>query len=226
MKDTNRLIIGLILIVLGIGFLCDQLGLFTTWGIDFGNVIGTFWPVILMIIGVSLLTKNSINSGLFFLFLGVVFQISQLFDYDVWGLLWPFIIIWIGVSVLLRKPSAPWSSSSGISQGDSVDAFAIFWGVEKRIVSKNFKGGSATCFFGGVKLDLREAVIAKEGAAIEVTTGFGGVEIWLPKNCAVESDGTPIFGGWENKYALRKETGVPVLKIKGTVFFGGVDVKD
>jgi len=39
------------------------------------------------------------------------------------------------------------------------------------------RGGSLVAIFAGIDLDLRNFVISKEGAKIDVTTAFGGLDI-------------------------------------------------
>ena len=56
-----------------------------------------------------------------------------------------------------------------------------------------------TAVFGGANIDLTDATISAEGALIEITTIFGGVELRVPDNVVVEIKGVPIFGGWEDK---------------------------
>jgi hypothetical protein len=101
----------------------------------------------------------------------------------------------------------------------------IFGSIEKDCKSQNFKGGKVDCVFGGLKLDLRGIKVAKEGAELEINAIFGGGEIWVSEKTRVVSQGSGVFGGWENKYSTDNTAGLPILRLTGTAVFGGVEVK-
>ena len=52
--------------------------------------------------------------------------------------------------------------------------------------------------FGGVKCDLRNAIIESD-VVINVSATFGGIEIYVPSNVKIEIKSIPIFGGVDNK---------------------------
>jgi len=64
-------------------------------------------------------------------------------------------------------------------------------------------------------------------AAIELTTIFGGTKLLVPSNWAVKSEAVTIFGGIEDKRRMQTitETTEKTLLIRGTVIFGGIDIK-
>jgi predicted membrane protein len=109
--------------------------------------------------------------------------------------------------------------------GDRISETVVFWGIDKNMDSKAFKGGDATVVFGGAKLDLRDAQLDKNGAKLVLNTAFGGIEVLLPKDCNVISDGVGILGGWDNKFNQRESKG-PKLEITGTAIFGGIEIKE
>jgi predicted membrane protein len=107
---------------------------------------------------------------------------------------------------------------------------AIFGGVERRVVTQDFRGGTINAIFGGVELDLSHAVMQQPQAEIEINAIFGGVELRVPENWQVISSGQAIFGGYDDKTgsADQPEPGDPAKKIlllTGSVVFGGVDIK-
>jgi predicted membrane protein len=225
MKDTNRLFVGLLLIFLGFGFFLDQLGIFHTFG--FVSFMGTFWPLILVMLGIVLIIRQNYNAGLVFAALGVLFQVSELFGWKMWAIFWPLIIVGVGILILLRRTSDIGGfTASRVSSEDTVHISALFAGIDKKVSSQQFTGGNINCMFGGVKLDLRSAKIAQKGAVLTISSAFGGVEIIVPKGARIESNGTPILGGWENKFTQEEAKDAPLLKITGSIAFGGVEVKD
>ncbi len=84
----------------------------------------------------------------------------------------------------------------------------------------------ATAVFGGVELDLRNAVLAPGVTEIRCLAVFGGVELQVPAGVRVECEGTAVFGGFEREgghgpYA----DDAPTVRITGTAVFGGVSVE-
>jgi hypothetical protein len=64
-------------------------------------------------------------------------------------------------------------------------------------------------------------------AVIELTTIFGGTKLIIPSNWSIKSDAVIIFGGIEEKRKMPAVTENPdkILVLKGTVIFGGIDIK-
>ena len=224
MRNSSRFVLGVILITLGILFLVEQTGFFGRFSISIWQLVWTFWPLILIFLGSRLLIERNTNGGLILLILGVVFLSTNLFQWNFFAVLWPVVIITIGLSILLRRDGGSFNTSKQTTSEGKINETAVFWGVDKVIKSKEFKGGEINVAFGGIKIDLREAKIAKEGAKINVNCAFGGVEILVPKDCRVITNGTGIFGGWDPKVEESKVT-EPVLEITGGVAFGGVEIK-
>jgi len=118
--------------------------------------------------------------------------------------------------------------NSGInySNEDFVDSTSIFGGAKKNIISKTFKGGDIVNIFGGTELDLTQADFTGT-AIIELTTVFGGTKLIIPSNWSIKSDAVIIFGGIEDKRKMQtlSENAEKTLVLKGTVIFGGIDIK-
>ena len=228
----GRYFIGLILILLGVGFLLDQTGY-----IQIGDIINMYWPVIIILIGLSGLLdrKSSKLVNLIVLVIGVLLQLRK-FGYitiDVFQLFFPVVLILVGINIIFSKgvkkhntPVEPekWSKNNATVE-DTVDLFVIFSGIETINQSNSFKGGKVSAIFGGIDLDLRGVTLNNNEAFLDVSALFGGVDISVPGNWRVEMTGTPILGGWENKTRLNNDPGAPVLKIRGTAILGGIEVK-
>jgi predicted membrane protein len=225
----GKFYLGIIIILFGIGALFQQLGLF-----DLGEIISMWWPLILIGAGISQLSKSPVSktSGITLVVIGALFQLKK-FDIITVSLMrffWPAIIIAIGVSMLVPKTIKKENhefSKSKIDE-DVVDNLALFSGVKTRNISKNFRGGSLVALFGGIDLDLRDAYILNEGARLDVTAAFGGVNIIVPPEWKVVVKGIPVFGGWSNKTRGKNYVNpeAPVLTLQCFVAFGGVDIKN
>jgi hypothetical protein len=110
---------------------------------------------------------------------------------------------------------------------DSIKATGVFSGADRRIASRHFKGGEATAVFGGVRLDLRDALVETKPAIIDVTAVFGGVEVFAPADWRVDFDTNAVFGGTtdERRGGYPTRDGPPDLVITGDAVFDGVAVK-
>jgi hypothetical protein len=79
--------------------------------------------------------------------------------------------------------------------------------------------------FGGIDLDLRDAVF--EGSTIEISgiCCFGGMDIKVPEGLHVSNEMVGIFGGTDLKDVADPIPGAPTLVLKGLTLFGGVSVR-
>ncbi len=217
----TRLVIGGGIILLGIGFLLDQL-----FNVNFGVVFSKSWPLILVVLGLVVIIRSpkQLLVGGTILFAGVVMEISVLVGgrFNIWDL-WPLILIFIGVSMIFNRNFI--SQAKMEEKDDRTDTTVLFWAFDKKITSENFKGGNVTAIFGGGKLDLSKCKISNDGATINITTIFGGVEIITPENCEVKVAGLGIFGGFEGKSKSQSVSTLPKLIIDGTAIFAGVEVE-
>jgi len=132
----------------------------------------------------------------------------------------------LGISVLFRAPQKYNTYSSGKSDQDMIKETVAFGSLEKTYNSNKFRGGKVDCLFAGIKLDLRSVKLATEGAELEVNAIFGGGEILVNKNMRVQASGTGVFGGWNNNFESGITDTNPVLRIKGSAVFGGVEIKN
>lgn len=225
MKTDAKLIIGGILITFGIIFLLDTTGVLSLVNMTTGDIIGLLWPALLLGLGIKMLVDKNISLGIVLTSLGTLFLLTHLFNISFFAMLWPMIIIVIGLTMIFRKDAPHMTEGKKYYGGDRVSETVVFWGIDKNMDSKAFKGGDITVAFGGAKLDLRDSIIDKGGAKLVLNAAFGGIEVLLPKDCNVVSDGVGILGGWDNKFNQREAKG-PKLEITGTAIFGGIEVKE
>lgn len=219
---SGRFIIGLILILLGAGFLVDRLGY---W--DFGLILSSYWPLILIFLGLMKMFRRHIISGGIILLIGLWFQLRNLnlIPENIWVFFWPVILILVGIWFLVpRARRVPSTTSSS----DLIHHTVIFGGLEDRNNSQQFKGGEISAIFGGAELNFRDAKLASSGATLELTAIFGGIEIKVPEDWIVVSSGVPLFGGLENKAKRQKaeDPNAPTLNVSCTAIFGGVEISN
>ena len=211
------------------------------------------WPVLLITIGFIIGVKSRFhNPGAFIMMLvGGIFLIDQnMPGLNFHNYIFPALLIGLGLIYILRpKPiwdhklrrnwenrysnNAPpvetnFQPPTSAYPGDNseyIEINAVFGGVKKLILSKNFKGGEINSFMGGSELNLMQADI-QQPIVLEVHNVFGGTKLIIPANWDVRNEVTAIFGGIDDKRSVN--TGVPdegkTLILKGACIFGGIEV--
>ena len=122
-----------------------------------------------------------------------------------------------------------YSGNSTYSGGGTgyINASAIFGGKDIRVDNECFTGADLTVIMGAVDINLRNAIIS-EDVYINVTAIMGGVDIYVPANVRVVTDGcSTIMGGIDVNipYANFNGADTPRLIITGSCIMGGIDIK-
>ena len=78
-------------------------------------------------------------------------------------------------------------------------------------------------WFGGISLDLRDAILA-DGAHLSVNTFVGGVAIKTPPSWRIEGDVNSVFGGVKVDTPAADDPDAPVLTVDGTALAGGIAI--
>ncbi len=117
-------------------------------------------------------------------------------------------------------------SYGSANNAEKIVCSAVFAGREIRVDNSVFSGADLSALFGGIDMNLKNAIIQKN-VTIEVKAIFGGVDIIMPSNVRVVVDVTPILGGVENgtRTPLGADENTPTVFIRGTCIFGGLEVK-
>jgi hypothetical protein len=84
---------------------------------------------------------------------------------------------------------------------------------------------TVTAAFGGVEIDLRQAVLAHREVTISVTAIFGGVELKVPPGVRVVNSMTGVFGGASVPRDDTDDVDAPVVRLTGFALFGGVEAQ-
>ena len=175
--------------------------------------------------------------GLILVIGGAFLQLNRLgVPHFGWAEFWPVVLIAAGLLVMWnsltsKKPGCTWRMPEGGDPRTTINGAAVFSGLERRVTTQDFQGGSVTAVFGGIELDLTDANMQADEATLEVNAIFGGAEVRVPDSWLVAFRGAPIFGGVEDKTRLRHsgDTADPkrkVLNITGAVVFGGLEIKN
>ena len=203
------------------------------------------WQMLLIAIGLFIGFKKGFRDGGWFvpIIIGGAFLANDyILEGDLRSHIWPLILITVGALFIFRPRNrhcrgfkkkdglqsetiTPVSEES-YTQDDFIDNVNIFSGTKKVILSKNFKGGDIVNIFGGSEIDLTQADMTTP-AILEVTAIFGGATLIVPSNWAIKSEAVTIFGGIGDKRKIVPSTESPTktLVLKGTMIFGGMEIK-
>jgi len=114
------------------------------------------------------------------------------------------------------------SESGGSSDFKEV---AVMGGVQRKNVTSDFRGGEATAVMGGIDVDLRDAVMERPEAVLDVSTVMGGVKIRVPETWTVVSRVNTVMGGFKDDTRRPREEEHRLI-VKGTIVMGGLKVSN
>lgn len=214
--NLARLYFGLLVVAVGTILLLGTADI-----LDAGEILGTWWPVALIGAGLLGLIANPRHWPIpsMILLAGTALLLWTTDVIDILDFLLPALVILAGLFVIFgfgftRREEAD----------DRVSSFTMFSGSEIASHSTQFSGGNVGAMFGGVEIDLRDALPAPD-ASLDVFTAFGGVEIKVPRGWRVDMKGLPLFGGFENVTTKELLEGdAPNILVHATALFGGVEV--
>ncbi|MGN1194271.1 MAG: LiaF domain-containing protein, partial [Acutalibacteraceae bacterium] len=154
---------------------------------------------------------------------------QDILDFDMlWKIAAPAVIVIIGLKLIFGAvfgDKATKILESNKQSGENVKTgCATFSGQNLNFDGERFSGAELTAVFGGVKCDLRNAIIEKD-CAINATSIFGGIDIFVPDYVNVKINSNSIFGGVSEKNRRPNNPGAVTLYINATCMFGGVDIK-
>ena len=103
---------------------------------------------------------------------------------------------------------------------------AIFGSVERRGHFALENGSRAVAIFGNVEIDLRDVSLPPGVTELHVRAVLGNVEITVPPNLAVESEGSTLLGSFSavNRMPREGSAEMPVLRVIGKAVLGNVEV--
>ncbi|MGN1133507.1 MAG: LiaF domain-containing protein, partial [Oscillospiraceae bacterium] len=145
-----------------------------------------------------------------------------------WKLAVPVIIVIIGLKLIFGAffgDKAMKLLENSKQNGENIKiGCATFSGQNLNFDGEVFNGAELTAVFGGVKCDLRNAVIEKD-CAVTATAVFGGIDIFVPDYVNVKVNSNSIFGGVSDKNHRPTVQGAVTVYIYATCMFGGVEIK-
>jgi len=153
---------GILLVTFGFLFLLDNLGM-----IEFGDFMHRFWPLILILIGLSLIfrSRNKPHD---------VTQQAQQPSYQ-------------SATIPPPQPQTHQTYSQpsyATSNVDMLNVSEVFGELRLDIVSQNFRGGRVSNVFGEVRIDLTKTILADGDSVIDISAVFGDIVLLVPREMA------------------------------------------
>ena len=227
MKKIESILWGIALIVVGVIIGGNALGI-TNINIFFDG----WWTLFIIIPCFIGLFKEQDKTGNFIgLLIGVALLLvcQDILNWDlIWKLALPVILIIAGLSIIFKDTVGGKFNKEikrlNKNNNNLNECCATFSGQNVKIENEKFTGVNLTAVFGGVKYDLRNAIIESD-VVINANSTFGGIEIYVPSNVNVKIKSTSIFGGVENKSNTEVNEKEHTIYINGTALFGGVEIK-
>ncbi len=246
-RRDNRYLTGLVLILIGGALLVERMGVpLPYWLFS--------WPMLLIVIGIYSGIKHRFQNTawIFLIAIGSFFLIDDFIpDLRLQPFFWPVLIIGLGVLFIVkpRRKDRDWGfdgdnngrrfrrrrdaafqtewQETVSDSSDYINIRSVFSGVKRNVLSKDFKGGSISCVFGGVELDLTQADITDK-VVIRMEEVFGGTKMVIPADWVVQNEIDGIFHGVEDKRNYRANV-VPnpnkVLILRGSAVFAGIEIR-
>lgn len=228
MNTMKNVFWGIILVILGL-----------IWGLnalDITNINIFFdgWWTLFIIVPcfIGLFSDKDKTGNIIGLVIGIALLLCclDLLDFNIiWKLSFPTILVIVGLSFIFKdslnnKINKEINKINKENNSDN-EYCATFSSQNVYFDDEEFKGANLTSVFGGVKCDLRNAII-KENQVINCSAIFGGIDIYVPENVKVKIKSNSIFGGISNKRKdASKDKDAKIIYINATIMFGGIDIK-
>lgn len=227
MKKLSKILWGIALIAVGSIFALKAFGV-TNVEIFFDG-----WWTLFIIVPclVGIFSEREKTGNIIGLLIGVFLLLccQNVLSFDMfWKLAIPAIIVIIGLKIIFGAffgDKAAKMLETSRKNGDDIKVgCATFSGQNLNFDGEQFSGAELTAVFGGVKCDLRQAIIEKD-CAVNATSVFGGIDILVPDNVNVKVNSNSIFGGVSEKNHRTAVQGAVTIYINATCMFGGVEIK-
>lgn len=228
MKKFGNILWGLVFIALGL-----LIGGKVTGLINVDLFFDGWWTLFIIIpCFIGLFKDNEKVGNIIGLLIGVALLLAcqGLISFDlIWKLALPVVFVVIGLSIIFKDTIGGKVNdeikkiNSNMPKGEN-EYCATFSGQDLKFDGEEFKGATLTAVFGGIKCDLRNAIINQD-VVIKASGIFGGVDILVPSNVKVKVKSSSIFGGIDNKTNTSPVEGSYTIYIDGSGIFGGVSIK-
>lgn len=227
MKKVSKILWGVAFIVAGVIIALNAFGI-----TDIEIFFDGWWTLFIIVpCLIGIFSEKDKLGNIIGLAVGVFLLLccQNVLDFDIlWKLAVPAIIVVIGLKLIFGAvfgDKATKILESSRQSGENIKTgCATFSGQNLNFDGEKFSGAELTAVFGGVKCDLRNAIIERD-CAINATSIFGGIDIFVPDYINVKVNSNSIFGGVSQKNRHPDIQGAVTVYVNATCMFGGVDIK-
>lgn len=223
-KLKSSIVWELCFVIFGIILICNAVGFFNV------NLFFKGWWTLFIIIPAiqGLFVKGSRTNNLFLLLIGIALLIGtqgMMSAGTLWTIIFGGALIIFGVSSIYNSMKNKEDDNVSLENHDfSEDCNAFFSGQKKVCSGQKFTGQNLRAIFGGIVLDLSNAIIDQD-VRINIIALFGGCEISVPRNVNIKTSGTNFMGGIDDSHAPSGNPEFPTIHVYASTLFGGVKIK-
>lgn len=233
----SGMVFGIVVVLVGAALLFGKLDL------SGSDTVSDYWPVLLIVLGLSGWAGRSLLPGfgsLMLMTFGGILLAQNLIEDKSFVDLWPALAIAVGVSIIFgtrrRKRhyrgfrmkfqgrGRRWKNQHSIDSSHDSDAFFSGGG---RQVDGEYTGSKARVKLASDGIDLSMATLPEEGATLNLDIMLGEYKIRMPNDWKLDIRTEVTMGQIEvNRQNVEEERSGPTLTVDGRVLMGGVEITD
>lgn len=220
---------GVFFILAAAFILLSQLGMLVEFSV---------WTLLLSVLLVAIIIQSLIHVEFFGIFvpLGVILI---LFDGPLgiealtpWPVLGAAVLLSIGFSILFKgKLHRGYKHHERIHRNETVEDLnedrvvckMSFGSSIKYLHAQNLEQAEFDCSFGALKIYFDQAKLSPNGADVLINCSFSGITLYIPHDWKVIDQMETSMGGVKNR-ENRSASDANVIRLRGSVSFGGVDI--
>lgn len=227
MKKMNSVLWGVVLIAIGVIFGLNALEI-----ADINIFFDGWWTLFIIVpCFIDLFTEQEKTGNIIGLIIGVCLLLccQGILNFSlVIKLIVPIVLVIIGLSMIfkdtLKTKIREDIRKLNKKNFNGREYCSTFGRQDVDYSNEEFKCCELTAVFGGLKCDLKDAII-EENCVINTSVIFGGITIYTPENVNVKIVSTPVFGGVSDQRRVKNKDSKITIYINATCVFGGVEVK-
>ena len=225
MIKISNILWGLVFIVVGVIFGLNALNI-----TDINIFFDGWWTLFIIVpCFIGLFKDEDKSSNLIGLVIGICLLLGciNIIEFTlIWKLMVPAILVMIGLSFIFKDTlnSKIKKEIKKLNKTETKEYCSCFSGQTIDFNNEEFKGCTISAIFGGVKCDLKNAII-KNDVVINATSIFGGITIYVPEGVNVKISATSIFGGVSDERKNKTKNNEYTIYINTTSMFGGIEIK-
>ena len=225
MNKIGNLLWGLVFVAVGVIFGLNALEI-----TDINIFFDGWWTLFIIVPCFIGLFKDKDKSGNligFIIGLCLLLGCIDIIEFTlIWKLMIPAILVMIGLSFVFKDTlnSKIKKEIKKLNKTETKEYCSCFSGQTINFNNEEFTGCSISAVFGGVKCDLKNAII-NDDVVINANSIFGGITIYVPENVNVKIGSTSIFGGVSDERKNKTTDAKYTIYINATSMFGGVEIK-